>query len=68
MGGRAMTTCMDIGYKHIAVPIRGDQAKTDMHLPMIHITFPTSRLGCKGHIMASAFANPYRNSLFTVFR
>ena len=28
-----------LGYKHIAVPIRGDQAKTDKHLPMIHIVF-----------------------------
>ena len=28
-----------LGYKHIAVPIRGDHAKTDKHLPMIHIVF-----------------------------
>ncbi len=28
-----------LGYKHIAVPVRGDQAKTDQHLPMIHIVF-----------------------------
>ncbi len=28
-----------LGYKHVAVPIRGDQAKTDKHLPMIHIVF-----------------------------
>lgn len=29
----------NLGYKHIAVPVRGDQAKTDQHLPMIHIVF-----------------------------
>jgi transposase-like protein len=28
-----------LGYRHIAVPVRGDQAKTDQHLPMIHIVF-----------------------------
>jgi hypothetical protein len=29
-----------LGYKHTAVlPVRGDQAKTDQHLPMIHIVF-----------------------------
>ena len=28
-----------LGYKHIAVPIRGDQAKTDQHLPVVHIVF-----------------------------
>ena len=28
-----------IGYKHTAVAARGDQTKTDQHLPMIHIVF-----------------------------
>jgi transposase-like protein len=28
-----------LGYRHTAVPVRGDQAKTDQHLPMIHIVF-----------------------------
>lgn len=28
-----------LGYRHKAVAIRGDHAKTDKHLPMIHITF-----------------------------
>ena len=26
-----------LGYRHTAVPVRGDQAKTDQHLPMIHM-------------------------------
>ena len=33
-----------LGYKHTAEPVRGDQAKTDQHLPMIHIVF--GKLGC----------------------
>ena len=28
-----------LGYRHKAVAVRGDHAKTDKHLPMIHITF-----------------------------
>jgi transposase-like protein len=28
-----------LGYRHTAVPVRGDQTKTDQHLPMIHIVF-----------------------------
>lgn len=28
-----------LGYRHNAVVVRGDHAKTDKHLPMIHITF-----------------------------
>jgi transposase-like protein len=28
-----------LGYRHVAVPVRGDHAKTDQHLPMIHIVF-----------------------------
>ena len=28
-----------LDYRHTAVPVRGDQAKTDQHLPMIHIVF-----------------------------
>ena len=28
-----------LDYKHTAVPVRGDQTKTDQHLPMIHIVF-----------------------------
>lgn len=28
-----------LGYKHLAVSVRGDHAKTDQHLPMIHIVF-----------------------------
>jgi hypothetical protein len=29
----------NLGYNHTAVPVRGDQAKTAQHLPMIHIVF-----------------------------
>ena len=29
----------ELGYRHTAVAVRGDQAKTDQHLPMIHIVF-----------------------------
>lgn len=29
----------NLGYRHIAVPVRGDQAKADQQLPMIHIVF-----------------------------
>ena len=29
----------NLGYRHVAVSIQGDQAKTDQHLPMIHIVF-----------------------------
>ena len=28
-----------LGYRHKAVPIQGDHAKSDQHLPMIHIVF-----------------------------
>lgn len=28
-----------LGYRHSAVPVQGDQTKTDQHLPMIHIVF-----------------------------
>jgi len=28
-----------LGYRHVAVSIQGDQAKTDQHLPMIHLVF-----------------------------
>lgn len=28
-----------LGFRHEAVPVRGDHAKTDQHLPMIHIVF-----------------------------
>jgi len=28
-----------LGYQHKAVPVRGDHAKADQHLPMIHIVF-----------------------------
>jgi len=28
-----------LGYRHIAVSVRGDHVKTDQHLPMIHIVF-----------------------------
>ncbi|RTZ97036.1 MAG: hypothetical protein DSY90_08780 [Deltaproteobacteria bacterium] len=28
-----------LGYNHTAVPVRGDQAKTAQHLPIIHIGF-----------------------------
>ena len=28
-----------LGYRHEAVPVRGDHAKADVHLPMIHIVF-----------------------------
>ena len=29
----------ELGYRHKAVPIKGDYAKADQHLPMIHIVF-----------------------------
>jgi len=29
----------ELGYRHIPVAIKGDQTKTDQHLPMIHIVF-----------------------------
>jgi transposase-like protein len=29
----------NLGYNHTAEPVRGDQAKTAQHLPMIHIVF-----------------------------
>jgi hypothetical protein len=28
-----------LGYRHMPVAVRGDQAKTDVHLPMIHLAF-----------------------------
>jgi hypothetical protein len=28
-----------LGYKHIPVAVQGDHAKTDQHLPMVHIVF-----------------------------
>lgn len=28
-----------LGFQHKALPVRGDHAKTDQHLPMIHIVF-----------------------------
>jgi len=28
-----------LGYRHKAVPVQGDQSKTDEHLPLIHIVF-----------------------------
>ena len=29
----------ELGYKHIPVAVQGDHAKTDQHLPMVHIVF-----------------------------
>ncbi len=31
-----------LGYKHTSVPVRGDQAKTDLNLPMIHMNHLSS--------------------------
>ena len=28
-----------LGYRHMPVAVRGDHAKTDVHLPMIHLAF-----------------------------
>ncbi len=33
-----------IGYQHKASPVRGDHAKTEQHLPMIHIVFGNLRV------------------------
>ena len=57
-----------LGYKHIAVPIRGDQAKTDKHLPMIHIVFGNLDAWLLGthHGVSSAHLQGYLNEF--VFR
>ncbi len=38
-GWTGYDSLLNLGYRHVAVPVRGDQAKTDQHLPMIHIVF-----------------------------
>jgi transposase-like protein len=57
-----------LGYKHIAVPIRGDHAKTDKHLPMIHIVFGNLDAWLLGthHSVSSAHLQGYLNEF--VFR
>jgi len=57
-----------LGYKHIAVPIRGDHAKTDKHLPMIHIVFGNLEAWLLGthHGVSSAHLQGYLNEF--VFR
>ncbi len=58
----------ELGYKHKAVPIRGDQAKTDQHLPMIHIVFGNLDAWLLGthHGVSSAHLQGYLNEF--VFR
>lgn len=57
-----------LGYKHVAVSIRGDQAKTDKHLPMIHIVFGNLDAWLLGthHGVSSAHLQGYLNEF--VFR
>ena len=57
-----------LGYKHTAVPVRGDQAKTDQHLPMIHIVFGNLDAWLLGthHGVSSAHLQGYLNEF--VFR
>jgi len=58
----------ELEYKHKAVPIRGDQAKTDQHLPMIHIVFGNLDAWLLGthHGVSSAHLQGYLNEF--VFR
>ncbi len=57
-----------LGYQHTAVPVRGDQAKTDQHLPMIHIVFGKLDAWLLGthHGVSPAHLQGYRNEF--VFR
>ncbi len=57
-----------LDYKHTAVPVRGDQAKTDQHLPMIHIVFGNLDAWLLGthHGNSSAHLQGYLNEF--VFR
>ena len=38
-GWKGYDNLLKLGYNHIAVSVRGDQVKTNQHLPMIHIVF-----------------------------
>ncbi len=57
-----------LGYRHRAVPVRGDHAKTDQHLPMIHIVFGNLDAWLLGthHGVSSAHLQAYLNEF--VFR
>lgn len=57
-----------LGYKHIAVAIKGDHTKTDQHLPMIHIVFGNLDAWLLGthHGVSSAHLQGYLNEF--VFR
>ena len=57
-----------LGYKHTAVSVRGDQAKIDQHLPMIHIVFGNLDAWLLGthHGVSSAHLQGYLNEF--VFR
>lgn len=57
-----------LGYRHLFVPIRGDQTKTDQHLPMIHIVFGNLDAWLLGthHGVSSAHLQSYLNEF--VFR
>jgi len=57
-----------LGYNHTAVPVRGDQAKTAQHLPMIHIVFGNLDAWLLGthHGVSSAHLQGYLNEF--VFR
>ena len=57
-----------LSYKHTAVPVRGDQTKSDQHLPMIHIVFGNLDAWLLGthHGVSSAHLQGYLNEF--VFR
>ena len=57
-----------LGYRHKAVSVRGDHAKTDQHLPMIHIVFGNLDAWLVGthHGVSSTHLQAYLNEF--VFR
>lgn len=57
-----------LGYRHTAVSVRGDQAKNDQHLPMIHIVFGNLDAWLLGthHGVSAAHLQGYLNEF--VFR
>ena len=57
-----------LGYRHLFVPIRGDQTKTEQHLPMIHIVFGNLDAWLLGthHGVSSTHLQSYLNEF--VFR
>lgn len=67
-GWNGYDNLLKLGYKHIAVSIQGDQAKTDQHLPMIHIVFGNLDAWLLGthHGVSSAHLQGYLNEF--VFR